>query len=103
MATSDFTADVDLEPGEPSLPSGVHLDMPDFADSDSVSQVSHFVNFGVPMSGTTSPESGSMTAMADFVSDFDPGPGGPLLGSAVIFDRQSFVSDFGFVIDIVHC
>ena len=33
-----------------------------------------------------------MTAMSDFVSDFDPGPGGPLQGSAVIFDRQNVVS-----------
>ena len=84
MAMSDFASDVDSEPGGPSLPSGVHLDMPDFVDS--VSQVSDCVNFGEP-------ESGSMTAMLDFVSDFDPGPGGPLLGSAVIFDRQSFVSN----------
>ena len=82
---------------------GVHLDMPDFADIDSASQVPECISFGKPGSGTSSPESGSMTVMSDFVSDFDPGPGGPLLGSAVIFDRQSFVSDFGFVIDIVHC
>ena len=34
-----------------------------------------------------------MTAMSDFVSDFDPGPGGPLQGSAVIFDRHNFVSN----------
>ena len=31
--------------------------------------------------------------MSDFVSDFDPGPGGPLEGSAVIFDRHNFVSN----------
>ena len=67
--------------------------MPDFADSDGVSQVSDNVNVGEPRSWTTSPESGSMTAMSDFVSDFDPGPGGPLQGSAVIFDRQNFVSN----------
>ena len=90
---SDFASDVDSEPGEPSLPSGVHLDMPYFADSDSVSQVSDCVNFGEPESGTFPPGSGSMTAMSDFVRDFDPGPGGPLLGSAVIFDRQSLVSN----------
>ena len=69
--------------------------MPDFADSDGVSQVSDYVNFGEPRSETSSPESGSrsMTAMPDFVSDFEPGPGGPLKGSAVIFDRQNFVSN----------
>ena len=90
-AMSDFASDVDSEPDEPSLPPGVHLDRPDFADSDGVSQVSDYVNVGEPMSGTTSPESGSMMAMSDFVSDFDPGPGGPLQGSAVIFDRQNCV------------
>ena len=31
--------------------------------------------------------------MSDFVSDFDPGPDGPWLGSAVMCDRQSFVND----------
>ena len=89
-AMSDFASEVDSEPDEPSLPSGVHLDMPDFADSDGVPQVSDYVNFGEPRSGATSPESGSITAMSDFVTDFDPGPGGPLQGLAVIFDRQNF-------------
>ena len=77
-AMSDFAGDVDSEPNEPSLPSGVHLDMPNCADNDCVSQVSDYVNFGKPRSGTISPESGSMTAMLDFVSDFDHGSGGPL-------------------------
>ena len=63
-AMSDFAGDVDSEPDEPSLPSGVHLDMPDFADCDGVSQMSDYVNFGEPRSGTTSPESGNMTAMS---------------------------------------
>ena len=31
--------------------------------------------------------------MSDFVSDFDPGPVGPLQGSAVIFNRHNFVSN----------
>ena len=75
-AMSDFAGDVDSEPDEPSLPSGVHLDMPDFADSDSVSQVSDYGNFCEPRFGTTFPESGSMTAMSDFVSYFDLGSGG---------------------------
>ena len=92
-AISDFAGDVDSEPDEPSLPSGVHLDMLDCADIDSVSHVSDYVGFGEPRPGTNSPESGSMTAMSDFVSDFDPGPGVPLQGSAVIFGRQNFVSN----------
>ena len=91
-AMSDFAGDVNSEPDEPSLPSGVHLDIPDFSDSDGVSQVSDYVNFGEPRSGATSPESGSTTAILDFLTDFDSGPGGPLQGSAVIFDRQNFVS-----------
>ena len=66
MAMSDFASDVDLEPGETSLPTGVHLDMPDFADSDSVSQVSDYVNFGEQEAGTFSPESGSMMAIVRF-------------------------------------
>ena len=48
MAVSDFASDVDSEPGGPSLPSGVHLDMPYFADSDSVLQVSDCVQIGGP-------------------------------------------------------
>ena len=36
MAMSDFACDIDAEPGEPFLPSGVHLDMPDYADGDNV-------------------------------------------------------------------
>ena len=51
---SDFASVIDSEPNEPSLPPGVHLDMPDYAVSDSVSHVSDCVNFGKPMSGTTS-------------------------------------------------
>ena len=33
---SDVVGDVDSAPDKPSLPSGVHVDMPDFADSDRV-------------------------------------------------------------------
>ena len=74
MAMSDFAGDVDSEPDEPSLPSGVHLVMPDSADSDSVSQVSDCVNFGEPRCGTTSPESRCVTAMLDFAGDVDSEP-----------------------------
>ena len=35
-------------PGEPFLPSGVHLDMPGFADIDSVSQVPECISFSEP-------------------------------------------------------
>ena len=57
MVMSHFASDVDSEPGGPFLPSGVHFDMPDYAGTDSVSRMSDSVNFGEPMSGTTSPES----------------------------------------------
>ena len=69
------------------------MEIPDFADVDSESQLPDCVSFGEPGSGTVSPESGNVMAMSDFVSDFDPGPDGPLLGSAVMFDMHSFVSD----------
>ena len=36
---SDFAGEIDAEPGEPFLSSGVHLDMPDYADGGSVSRV----------------------------------------------------------------
>ena len=63
MAMSDFTSGVDPGPGEPhQLPSGVHLDMPSFADIDNVSQVPECVSFGELGSGTISQESGSMGA-----------------------------------------
>ena len=52
---TDFAGDDDSEPGGPSLPSGVHLVMPDCADGDGVLQVSDYVNFGEPRSGATSP------------------------------------------------
>ena len=85
-AMSDFASDVDSEPNEPSLPSGVHLDMPDCADSVCASQVSDCVNSGKPRSGTTSPESGCVTAMSDFASDVDLEPGEPSLPSWVHLD-----------------
>ena len=65
--------------GGPSLPTGVHSDMPDCADSDCVSQVSDCVRFGKPRSRTTSPVSGCVTAMSDFASDVDSEPGEPSL------------------------
>ena len=48
VAMSDFAVDIDAEPGEPFLPSGVHLDMPDFADVDNVSHALECVSFGEP-------------------------------------------------------
>ena len=50
-AMSDFGGDIDVEPGEPFLPAGVHIDMPDFADVGSVSRVPDCVGFGEPGSG----------------------------------------------------
>ena len=78
-AISDFASDVDSDPGGPSLSSGVHLDIPDCASNVSVSQMSDSVKFDVPRSGTTSPESGCVTAISDFASDVDSEPGGPSL------------------------
>ena len=52
MAMSDFAIDIDAEPGEPFLPSGVHLDTPDLADFDNVSQAPECASFGEPGSGT---------------------------------------------------
>ena len=53
------------------------------AGIDDVSQVPNCVSFGEPKSGTISQESGSVMAMSDFVSDIDPGLGGPLLPQGV--------------------
>ena len=92
---SDFAGDVDSEPGEPSLPSWVHLDMSYVADSDSVTQVSDCVNFGEPGSGTFSPESGNVTAVSDFAGDIDPGPGEPLLPSGVHLDMPDLADVVG--------
>ena len=91
MAMSDFASVIDLEPGEPSLPLGVHLDMPYFVDSDSVSQVSDCVTFGEQESGTFSPGSGNMMAMSDFASVVDLEPGEPSLPSGVQLDMPDFV------------
>ena len=43
--------------------------------------------------GTTSPGSGDILAMPDFVSDIDPGPGEPLLELRVGLDKPHFASD----------
>ena len=45
-----------------------------------------------PEFGTTSPGFGDTLAVPDFVSDIDPRPGEPLLGSEVRSDRPHFVS-----------
>ena len=89
-AMSGFASVADLEPNEPSLPSGVHSDMPDYADSDCVSQVSDCVNFGKPRSGTTFPESGCVTAMSDFASVADSEPNEPSLPSGIHLDMPHF-------------
>ena len=86
ITKSDFASVVDSEPGGPSLPSGAHLDMPNCADSDNLSQVSDSVNFGEPRTGMTSPESGCMMAMSYFASVVDLEPGEPSLPSGVQLD-----------------
>ena len=63
MAMSDFAGDIDVEPGEPSLPSRADLDMPDLADVDNVSQAPECASFGEPESRTMSPRSGNVLAM----------------------------------------
>ena len=71
------------------LPSGVNLNMSDFADIDSVSQVPECISFGEPWSGTYgtfSPESGNVTAMSDFAGDVDSEPGELSLPSGVHLD-----------------
>ena len=45
-AMSDFASDGDSESGGPSLPMGVHSDMPDFDDIDSTLQMTECVGFG---------------------------------------------------------
>ena len=90
MAMSDFAGGVGPEPGEPFLPSGMHLGMPDFADVDSVSRVPDCVNFGEPRSGTVSLGSGGVVAMSNFAGDIDPGPGESLLPSGVHLDMPDF-------------
>ena len=89
-AMSDVAGDIDAEPGEPFLPSGVHLDTPDFADIDNVSQAPECVSFGEPGSGTVSPRSGNVLAMSDFVGDIDAEPGEPFLPSGVHLDMPDF-------------
>ena len=76
-AVSDLVSDIDPGPGEPLLQSGVSLNMSNFAGIDDVSQVPNYVSFGEPRSGTITLEFGNTSAMSDFVSDIDPGPGGP--------------------------
>ena len=83
VAVSDFVGDIDPGPDELLLQSGVSLNMPNFAGIDDVPQVPNYVSFGEPRPGTISPESGSVMAMSDFVSDIDLRPGGPLLPSGV--------------------
>ena len=98
---SEFVSDIDHGPGGPILPSGVHLDMPDFADIDNVSQVFEFVSFGEPGSGTISPESGNVMAMSDFVGNIDAEPGEPFLSSGVHVDMPDF-ADIDILPSRVH-
>ena len=89
LAVSDFVSDHDPGPGEPLLRSGVSLNMPNFAAKVDKLRMPDFVSAIGPESGTTSPGFGDTLAAPDFVSDIDPGPGEPLLESAVVLDRQT--------------
>ena len=51
-----------------------------------------FVSVNDPRHEKISPKSGSMFAMSDFVSDQDPGPGGPLLQQGVGLYMQCLAS-----------
>ena len=100
MAMSDFAGDIDAEPGEPSLPSGVHLDMPDLADVDNVSQAPECASFGELGSGTISPEAGNVMAMSDFAGDIDADPGEPSMPSGV---HKPDVADVDNVSQVPDC
>ena len=91
LAMSDFVRDFDTGPGELLLQSGISLNMPNFAGDVDILQVPDFVS--VPGPGKTSPESGDMLAMSDFVSDFDTGPGELLLQSGVSLNMPNFAGD----------
>ena len=80
---SDFADDIDAEFGEPSLPSGVHLDIPDLTDVDNVSQAPECASFGELESGTIYPEAGNVLAMSDFAVNVDVELGEPSLPSGV--------------------
>ena len=93
-AMSDFASDSDSESGGPSLPWGVHSDMADLDDIDSVSQLLECVGFGdlgLPcLSGKIPPESGSPMAVSDFGSEVDSESGGPSLPTGVHSDMTYF-------------
>ena len=94
LAVPDFASDIDPGPGEPLLELGDSLDMPHFASNYKLLQVQDFVGaIDDPRPGTTSPASGDILAMPDFVSDIDPGPGEPLLESGRGLDMPHFASD----------
>ena len=102
LAMSDFAGGIDVELGELSLPSGVHLDTTDFADSDNVLQALECASFGEPGSGTISPESGIVLAMSDFAGDIDAEPGALTLPSGVHLDTPD-VADIDNVLQAPEC
>ena len=83
---SDFAVDIDVELGEPSLPSGVHVDMPDLADVDNVSQAPECASFGGSESGMMPLRSGNVLAVSDIAVDVDAELGEPSLPSGVHLD-----------------
>ena len=77
MAMSDFVSDINPGARGPLLPSGVNLNMQNFADTDNVSQVPDCMSFGEPGSWMISPESG-------FAGGVGPESGGPILPSGLL-------------------
>ena len=102
MAMSEFVSDIDPEPRGPLLQSGVHLDMPDFADSDNVLQAPECVSFGELGSGTISPESGNVMAMSDFADDINTKPNEPFLPSGIHLDMPD-LADIDNVLQAPEC
>ena len=102
MAMSDFADDIDAELGEPSLPSGVHLDMPDLTDVDNVSQAPEYASFGELESRMMFLEFGNVLAMSDFAVDVDVEPGEPSLPSGVHLDIPD-LTDIDSVSQVPEC
>ena len=94
MAMPNFINNFDPGPGVPLLQSGVSLSMPNFAGNVDKLQIQDFGGAIDSGPGTTSPGFGGVLAAPDFFSVIDPGPGEPLLESAVVFDwPNDVVSD----------
>ena len=86
LTMSDFVSDFDPGPEEPLLQSEVSLTMPNFAERWYIAGAG-ICECRWSRARGTSPESGDILAMPDLVSNFDLGPGEPLLKSGVGLDH----------------